>query len=55
VLLTAHSLAERMPRPSRDEIRHELGGSLCRCTGYTKILDAIESYLADRAGVGEGT
>jgi carbon-monoxide dehydrogenase small subunit len=55
VILTAHSLAERMPRPSRDEIRHELGGSLCRCTGYTKVLDAIESYLADRAGVGEGT
>ena len=53
VILTAYSLAERMPRPSREQIRYELGGSLCRCTGYTKILDAIESYLDDRAFVAE--
>jgi carbon-monoxide dehydrogenase small subunit len=53
VILTAYSLAERMPRPSREQIRLELGGSLCRCTGYTKILDAIESYLEDRALAGE--
>jgi carbon-monoxide dehydrogenase small subunit len=53
VILTAYSLAERMPRPSREQIRFELGGSLCRCTGYTKILDAIESYLEDRAYAGE--
>ena len=33
--------------PTRDEIRYELVGNLCRCTGYTKILDAIESYLAE--------
>ncbi|MHB1784975.1 MAG: (2Fe-2S)-binding protein [Acidimicrobiales bacterium] len=53
VILTAHSLAERTPLPSREEIRYELVGNLCRCTGYTKIVDAIESYLLDRAGVGE--
>jgi carbon-monoxide dehydrogenase small subunit len=53
VILTAYSLAERKPRPSRDQIRYELGGSLCRCTGYTKIFDAIESYLEDRACIEE--
>jgi len=31
-------------RPSREEIRYALVGSLCRCTGYTKILDAVEEY-----------
>jgi aerobic carbon-monoxide dehydrogenase small subunit len=52
VMLTAYALARRSraPRvPSRAEIRYELVGNLCRCTGYTKILDAIESYLADGA------
>jgi aerobic-type carbon monoxide dehydrogenase small subunit (CoxS/CutS family) len=28
--------------PSRDEIREALAGNLCRCTGYSKILDAVE-------------
>jgi carbon-monoxide dehydrogenase small subunit len=31
-------------RPTREEIRYALVGNLCRCTGYTKILDAIEEY-----------
>ena len=48
-ILTAYALAQRERAPSRAEIRYELVGNLCRCTGYTKILDAIESYLADGA------
>src|SRR5213082_3070560 len=42
ILLSAKSLLEATARPSRDEIREALAGNLCRCTGYTKILDAIE-------------
>jgi carbon-monoxide dehydrogenase small subunit len=42
ILLSAKSLLETSPRPSRDEIREALAGNLCRCTGYTKILEAIE-------------
>lgn len=42
ILLCAKSLLEANPRPSRDEIRDALAGNLCRCTGYVKILDAIE-------------
>ena len=45
MMLTAHSLAMRGERPDRDGLRYELVGNLCRCTGYTKILDAVEDYL----------
>jgi carbon-monoxide dehydrogenase small subunit len=42
ILLSAKSLLETNSRPTRDEIREALAGNLCRCTGYTKILEAIE-------------
>ena len=42
ILLAARSLLEENPQPSRDEIRAALAGNLCRCTGYTKILQAVE-------------
>ena len=44
MLLTSLALVEREGRPTREEIRYELVGNLCRCTGYTKILDAVEEY-----------
>ncbi len=40
VVATADLLA-RSPNPSDDEIREALSGNLCRCTGYTKIFDAV--------------
>jgi aerobic carbon-monoxide dehydrogenase small subunit len=49
MIMTAYSLVQR-GRPSRDEIRYELVGNLCRCTGYTKILDAVEEYAEQAAG-----
>jgi carbon-monoxide dehydrogenase small subunit len=42
ILLAARSLLEDNAKPTRDQIREALAGNLCRCTGYTKILDAIE-------------
>jgi carbon-monoxide dehydrogenase small subunit len=42
ILLTAEALLVEVPMPTRDEIKHALAGNLCRCTGYTKILDAVE-------------
>ena len=42
ILLTAKALLDDNPNPSRDEIRQALSGNLCRCTGYTKILQAVE-------------
>jgi carbon-monoxide dehydrogenase small subunit len=40
VLSTLHLLQEK-PDPSEAEIRHAIAGNLCRCTGYTKIVDAV--------------
>ena len=44
MVLTSLDLIRRVGRPTREEIRYALVGNLCRCTGYTKILDAIEEY-----------
>jgi aerobic carbon-monoxide dehydrogenase small subunit len=44
MMLTALDVIRRLGRPTREEIRDALVGNLCRCTGYTKILDAIEEY-----------
>jgi len=49
ILLAAKSLVETNPAPTRDEIREALAGNLCRCTGYSKILDAV-SLAASRMG-----
>ena len=46
ILLAAKSLLDENPAPSRDAIREALAGNLCRCTGYTKILDAVELAAA---------
>ena len=42
ILLTAQALLADDPQPPRQRIREALAGNLCRCTGYTKILDAVE-------------
>ena len=45
ILLTAAALAERNPNASREDIRYELVGNLCRCTGYTAIIDSVEAWM----------
>lgn len=45
ILLTAKALLDDNPTPTRDEIRTALSGNLCRCTGYTKILEAVEMVV----------
>ena len=42
MILTARWLLAENSKPNREEIREALSGNLCRCTGYQKILDAIE-------------
>jgi aerobic-type carbon monoxide dehydrogenase small subunit (CoxS/CutS family) len=46
ILLAAKALLDQNPHPSRDEIRAGLGGNLCRCTGYVRIIEAVESCAA---------
>jgi len=41
ILMAAKALLDQNPRPTRDEIRAGLGGNLCRCTGYVRIIDAL--------------
>lgn len=46
MILGAVGLLERNPRPGREEIRAALSGNLCRCTGYQKIVEAVEKAAA---------
>ena len=43
MLLSAKALLDKNPTPTRDEIAVAIEGNLCRCTGYVKIIDAIEA------------
>ncbi len=43
MIMTAKSLLERNPHPTEEEIRRAIDGNLCRCTGYVKIVKAIQS------------
>ena len=48
LVIAATALLERNAAPSRSEIRRGLSGNLCRCTGYTKIIDAVENVAKSR-------
>ena len=50
ILLTAKALLDGNPHPTRQEIREALAGNLCRCTGYTKILQAVELAAKEITG-----
>ncbi len=43
MILSAQALLDHNPNPTDDEIKNALAGNFCRCTGYTKILDAVRS------------
>jgi len=49
MILTAYAFLRDHPHPSRGDIRRAIAGNLCRCTGYTKIVDAIAA-AASAAG-----
>lgn len=51
ILMSAHALLETHPHPSRAEIIEALAGNLCRCTGYSSIVDAVEAASQSAAVV----
>jgi aerobic carbon-monoxide dehydrogenase small subunit len=47
MIMSAHQMLQRNPRPTEAQIRHDLDGNLCRCTGYHNIVKAIQ-YAAEK-------
>jgi len=53
MILAAKNLLDENPKPTREEVREGLAGNLCRCTGYTKIIDSVMAaaeMMADATG-----
>jgi aerobic carbon-monoxide dehydrogenase small subunit len=53
LIIAAHDLVSRIPRPSDPQIREALAGNLCRCTGYEQILAAVRLAVRQMNGDGE--
>ena len=51
MILTSKALLDENPSPTREEVKEALGGNLCRCTGYIKIIDAV-LHAAETIGKG---
>ena len=45
MILSVTELVGKNPKPNREEIKEALSGNLCRCTGYTPIIDAVVDYV----------
>jgi len=52
LVMAVHDLLERSPDPGDTEIREELAGNVCRCTGYGRIIDAVQRVAVARRDVG---
>jgi aerobic carbon-monoxide dehydrogenase small subunit len=48
MLLTATAMLQTNPQPSEADIRHAMAGNLCRCTGYTAIVNAVQAAAQDQ-------
>lgn len=49
-IMSTTAMLEENPKPTREEIEISLSGNLCRCTGYKRIIEAIEDVIAKRGG-----
>ncbi|MGB0112713.1 MAG: (2Fe-2S)-binding protein [Ilumatobacteraceae bacterium] len=49
LIMAVHDLLDRSPTPGDTEIREELAGNVCRCTGYGRIIDAVQQVSVRRS------
>lgn len=54
LVMAVHDLLERTPGPTETEIREELAGNVCRCTGYGRIIDAVQRVAVQRSAGDQG-
>jgi carbon-monoxide dehydrogenase small subunit len=52
LIMAVHDLLDRSPEPGETEIREELAGNVCRCTGYGRIIDAVQQVAVQRRTTG---
>ncbi len=55
LIMATHALLDRSPEPTEFEIREELSGNVCRCTGYGRIIDAVQRVAVARRGAALAT
>ena len=51
MVIASYSLLKKNPKPTKQEINEALDGNLCRCTGYVKIIDAVEKAASELASL----
>ena len=54
ILMSSYALLQRNPDPSTEEIRRAIAGNLCRCTGYTPIVNSVHHAVKMSQGVSDG-
>lgn len=54
LIIATHDLLDRNPDPSEMAIREALSGNVCRCTGYGRIIDAVQRVAVSRRSAGDG-
>jgi aerobic carbon-monoxide dehydrogenase small subunit len=51
LVMAVHALLDEMPEPTEVQVREAISGNLCRCTGYGRVLAAVDTAVAVRRGV----
>ena len=51
MVIASYALLKKNPKPTKQEINEALDGNLCRCTGYVKIIDAVEKAAVELASI----
>ena len=50
IIMSSYALLQKQPDPTGDDVRQAIAGNICRCTGYTKIIDAVRRAAAEIRG-----